>query len=207
MSTRLHRFRIYRVTPDDSATRFHLENPEEFHLRYPQAFRNWPMSAMSHSLPESARMSHPLGTLTDFGWLMPGGLVWSRLRDEELYYNFQADILMPDCEWLRLTVPGSKWDQHMALNPMICNVLDIAGSQVRRDDSGRIVEIMRYAFADHRLSYPIFRLPCGSPWEIFTLYQVDEPEDLPFADLYSAYTKLELKGLKFEAVWEARVGL
>ncbi len=46
--------------------------------------------------------------------------------------------------------------------------------------------------------------PCGSPWEIFTLYQVDEPEDLPFADLYSGYTKLGLKGLKFEAVWEAQ---
>ncbi len=207
MARNLHRVRVYRVTPDDSATRFQLENPDEFLQRYPDAFRNWPMCGMNHALPDAARMVHPSGTLTDFGWLMPGAIVWSRLRDEELYYSLEADILMPDCESLRLTVSASKWNQHLALNPMVCNVLDLARSQVRRDDSGRIIEISRYAFADHRLSYPIFRLPCGSPWEIFALYQIDEPEDLPFADLYSAYVKLGLKGLKFEPVWEAQISV
>jgi hypothetical protein len=201
-----HDVRVYRVLPEDSASRFRLANPDEFFARYPQAFRSWPMCAMYHSSPDPATVSHPSGALTDFGWLMSGALVWSRLRDEEPYYQLQDDILLTDSEGLELSVSGSSEGQHRALNPVVCNVLDIDRSKVRRDDDGRIVGIDRYVFFDHRLGYDFFRLPYGSPWEIFTIYQINEPEDLPFADLYSAYTKLGLKGLRFDPVWEGQMG-
>lgn len=197
------RVRVYRVLPEDSASRFRLERPDEFFARYPQAFRTWPMGHMYHSLPIPATVSHPSGQLTDFGWLMSGALVWSRLRDEEGYYSLESDILQVDSECFDLSVPGSS-GQHLAINPQVCNVVDIARSEVRRDDDGRIVSIQRYAFLAHRLSYNLFRLPCGSPWEVFTIYLPDEAEDELLTDLYTAYTRLKLKGLKFDQVWEGQ---
>lgn len=194
--------RVYRVLPEESASRFRLENPDEFFARYPAVFRSNPMRAMRHQLPNPVRMTNPGGTATDFGWLMPGGLVWSRLDESDLHGRVEDDILRAECETLQLDVADSNAGVHLALNPPVCDALDIDRSGVTRDDSGRIVGIERYVFVEHRLIHSMFRLPHGSAWEIFAVYEVEEPKDLPFADLYSACRKLDLRGLKFEPVWE-----
>src|SRR5262249_41939841 len=139
------------------------------------------------------------GVPTNFGWLAPGGLVWSRLQEDDLHWRMQSDTLRGDCEceMESLDVPESTNGQYQALNFQVCNALDIPRSQVHRDEGRRIIAIDRYSFIGHRLVYGAFRLPYGSEWEIFAVHPIRQPDDLPYHGLYAGCASLGLTGLKF----------
>jgi hypothetical protein len=197
---RADRFAIYRVCPSPDATRFRLSNPDEFFLRYPHPFTVAPMRRHRTQLPVPCSIAHAGERMTDFGYLLPGALVWTRQRADTL--GFEEDLLKMECEHLPLQVAESS-RQHSALNPAVINALDLQGSQVRRDEHGRIVELLRCTFLPQRITDSIFRVPQGQPWDIFTFHPTDRPiQATAHRSLYAAYQVFGLSGLKFDLMYE-----
>ena len=193
---------VYRIRPDVGATKFRLQNPDEFFLRYPQAFGGGSLLSHYYQLPVPCAVDPSTPTLTHFGHLLPGAIVWSRLADYDGEWGVEEDVLKNECEWIELSIDTGLY--HFAINPPVVNALDWKRAEVQRDEDGRIVAITQCAFVYHRLEASIFRLPQGAPWDIFTVLQTRPSlESVANSDLYAAFAVRRLRGLKFELVWSS----